>query len=177
MLKTPPLGWSIETHALARAVEAFSFEANASERVALARYSDVREVKSFAANVQVITLNGGRYRVSGQIKADVIQASVVDLSDVVATLDDRFQVEFWPPELIEANDDDEPSFEVEPPEALSGGKIPIGDFLCQLFSVSLDPYPRNEGDSLSWQQPDERATHPFVELSRLRQKPREGGDG
>ncbi|ADP70565.1 hypothetical protein Rvan_1303 [Rhodomicrobium vannielii ATCC 17100] len=177
MLKTQPLPWAIDTHTLTRAVETVTFEADAAERAALGAYAEVREIKKFAASVQVIGLNGGRYRVSGRLEADIVQASVVDLADVPATLDERFQVEFWPPELIEGNGEDEPSFEAEPPEALSGAKIPIGAFLCELFSVSLEPYPRNEGDSFAWQAPDESNAHPFAELIRLRPKTGDDGDG
>ncbi|WP_127077304.1 hypothetical protein [Rhodomicrobium lacus] len=177
MLKTPPLVWAVDTHTLTRAVETLSFEADAAEREALGAYADVREVKSFKATVQVIPLNGGRFRVSGRLEADVVQASVVDLADVPAQLDERFQVEFWPPELIEGDSEGEPSFEDEPPEALSGTKILIGAFLSELFSVSLEPYPRNEGDSLDWQAPDESLAHPFAELIRLRPKTGNGVDG
>ncbi|MBT3070606.1 hypothetical protein KKP04_06975 [Rhodomicrobium sp. Az07] len=177
MPKTPPLRWSIDTHTLTRAVEKLSFEADASEREALATYAEVREIKSFSASVQVVLLNGGRFRVSGRLEADIVQASVVDLADVPASLDESFQVEFWPPEMIRGNGDDEPSFEQEPPEALSGAQIPVGAFLCELFSVSLEPYPRNEGDSLAWQAPDESNAHPFAELIRLRPRTGDSGDG
>jgi hypothetical protein len=56
-------------------------------------------------------------------------------------------------------------------------KILIGAFLCELFSVSLDPYPRNLGDNFEWKG-DERESRitPFAELARLR-RPKEPGMG
>jgi hypothetical protein len=52
----------------------------------------------------------------------------------------------------------------------------IGEFLSELFSVSLDPYPRNADDAFSWQPAEkEPPVTPFAELARLRQKKPDGG--
>ena len=95
----------------------------------------------------------------------------MDLSAVPAAIDETFSVEFWPQELIEERTADGVSFADDPPEPIVAGRIEIGEFLSELFSVSLDPYPRNSDDTFSWEPAEEepRVT-PFAELARLRQK-------
>jgi hypothetical protein len=49
--------------------------------------------------------------------------------------------------------------------------------LSELFSVSLDPYPRNPGDAFEWHPPEsEPRASPFAGLVRLRQKKPDGGE-
>jgi hypothetical protein len=172
----PPLHWAIDAHAL-HASASFSYEANSQELEAIKRYAEIEKVESFKAEVKVSPLSGGRFRAAGALKAEATQASVVDLSPVPASVDETFSVEFWPEETLEAAEEGANSFEKETPEAFSGGKILIGEFLSELFSVSLDPYPRNPGDAFEWKGDEREArVSPFAELERLR-RAKETGRG
>jgi hypothetical protein len=172
----PPLHWAIDAHAL-HASASFSFQANAQELEAIKRYAEIEQVASFKAEVKVSPLSGGRFRATGALNAEAVQASIIDLSSVPASIDETFSVEFWPEETLEAAEEDSNSFEAETPEAFSGGKISIGAFLCELFSVSLDPYPRNPSDNFEWKGDErESGVSPFAELEQLR-RAKEAGKG
>lgn len=172
----PPLHWAIDAHAL-HASASFSYDANPQELEAIRRYAEIEKVASFKAEVKLAPLSGGRLRATGALKAEAVQASVIDLSPVPASIDEAFSVEFWPEETLEAAGEGANSFEQETPEAFACGKILIGAFLCELFSVSLDPYPRNHGDTFEWTGGErESRISPFAELERLR-RAKEPGKG
>ena len=174
-MSNPPLQWSIDVHSV-HAPLSLSYEANKHELEALKGYAEVEDVTSFNSELRVSPLSAGRFKVAGRLKADAVQASVVDLSAVPAAIDETFTVEFWPQELIEERAGDDISLADEPPEPIVGGRIAIGEFLSELFSVSLDPYPRNTDDAFSWEPAEkEPRVTPFAELARLRQKKPDGG--
>ena len=174
-MSTPPLQWSIDVHSVHAPLN-LSCEADKRELEAIERYVEAEEVTSFKSELRIAPLPAGKFKVTGRLKAEAVQASVVDLSAVPAAIDETFTVEFWPQELIEDGSEEAVSFEDDPPEPIVAGRIAIGEFLCELFSVSLDPYPRNEGDSFSWEPAEkEPRVTPFAELARLRQK--KSGEG
>ncbi len=76
-------------------------------------------------------------------------------------------MEYWPAGSIA--DAERAPIDTDPPEPLESGRIPIGKLLCELFAVSIDPYPRNEGDSFAWTPPQtEPETSPFAALAHFR---------
>jgi hypothetical protein len=174
-MSIPPLQWSIDVNSV-HAPLSLSYDADKHELEALKRYAEVEDVTSFKAQVRVAALPAGKFKVTGRLLADAVQASVVDLSAVPAAIDETFTVEFWPQELIGDRNEEAVSFEGDPPEPIAGGRIAIGEFLCELFSVSLDPYPRNPNETFSW-EPAEREPRvtPFAELAKLPQKKPDGG--
>ena len=149
-MNNPPLPWSIDVNSVHGPLS-LSYVADKHELEALKRYAEVEEVTSFKAQVRVAPLSAGKFKVTGRLQADAVQASVVDLSAVPAAIDETFTVEFWPQELIEDRNEEAASFEDDPPEPISAGRIAIGEFLCEFFSVSLDPYPRHPNDTFSWE--------------------------
>jgi hypothetical protein len=168
-MPTPPLTWSIDAAAV-HSAENFVFEANARELEALTRYAEVEEVASFKACVKVAPLAGERFKATGVLEASAIQASVVNLEAVPTAVEEHFSVEFRPEDSI-GGQETAPSFEENAPEPILGGRILIGEFLCELFSVSLDPYPRNPNDAFEWnRQEGEPPASPFAELAQFRRK-------
>jgi hypothetical protein len=173
-MNTLPLQWSIDVHSVHTPLS-LSYEANEHEVETLKRYAEVERVTSFKAEVRVAPLSAGKFKVTGRLQAEAVQASVVDLSPVPASIDETFSVEFWPQDLIEDRSEEAVSIEADPPEPIVEGRIAIGEFLCELFSVSLDPYPRNADDTFSWEPAEkEPRVTPFAELARLRQKKPDG---
>jgi hypothetical protein len=169
-MNNPPLPWSIDVNSV-HAPLSLSYGADKHELEALKRYAEVEDVTSFKAQVRVAPLSAGKFKVTGRLQADAVQASVVDLSAVPVAIDETFTVEFWPQELIEDRNEEAVPFEDDPPEPISGGRIAIGEFLCEFFSVSLDPYPRIPNDTFSWEPAEkEPRVTPFAELTKLRQK-------
>lgn len=174
MMPTPPLTWSIDASTV-HSAEDFSFEANVRELKAIARYAEVEDVVSFKARIRVAPFSGGRFKATGRLEASAVQASVVDLDPVPASVSADFSVEFWPEDSFGGDEDAPASFEEDAPEPLVDGRMPIGEFLCELFSVSLDPYPRNPDDAFEWDRKEgQPQSNPFAELARLRQKKTDG---
>jgi hypothetical protein len=174
-MSNPPLQWSIDVNSV-HAPLSLSYDADNHELEALKRYAQVEDVTSFKAQVRVAPLPAGKFKVTGRLLAGAVQASVVDLSAVPAAIDETFTVEFWPQELIKDGNEEAVSFEEDPPEPIAGGRIAIGEFLCELFSVSLDPYPRNPNEAFSWEPAEkEPRVTPFAELAKLHQKKPDGG--
>ncbi len=164
----PPLQWTIDLSPVALTAASFSYEADPAELDALRRYAEVEDLTSFHAKLAVTPLGGGKYRVSGKLLAEAVQSSVVDLSAVPARIEEAFSVDYWPAALI-AEEGEEASFEEDPPEPIVDGRIPIGELLCELLVISIDPYPRNEGDTFDWTPlKSEPELNPFAELVRLR---------
>lgn len=162
-----PLQWSIGTVEVAQEPAVFSYAATPAELEALKRYAGVEELTAFSAKVRVAPLSGGKFRASGTLKASAVQASVVDLKPVLSSIEESFTVEYWPAEAI--GDSEDMPLDADPPEPVVAGRIPIGAFLCELLAVSIDPYPRNEGDAFEWEPPQASAKpSPFASLAQLR---------
>lgn len=163
-----PLGWSVDTASLAHSPANFSFEASAKERDALTRYAGIEGLTAFKADVRIAPLSHGRFRAAGTLEATAVQASVVNLEAVSSEISEGFSVEYWPAESIVEADRDAP-FDADAPEPIISGHIPIGRFLCELFVLILDPYPRNPGDKFEWTGPEpSAAANPFAGLAKLK---------
>ncbi len=147
----------------------YVYEASNAELEALKRYVEVQDLTSFKAQVKIVPLAAGKYRASGKLQASVVQSSVVDLRAVPSSIEESFSVEYWPAGSVENRGDEAASFDAEPPEPIAGGKIPLGALLCELLAVSIDPYPRNEGDAFEWTPPQpEPEANPFAGLAHFR---------
>lgn len=175
-MSSPPLRWSIDVNSV-RTPLSLSYEANKDECLALARYAELEDVLSFSSEMRVSPLSGGCFKVTGALCAKAIQASVVNLTPVPTAIDESFRVEFWPEEMIKDRREEGTSFDDDSPEAIVNGQISIGEVLSEIFSVSLDPYPRNPGDEFSWEagEAEKQPVTPFAELVKLRQKKADGG--
>jgi hypothetical protein len=163
-----PLQWSVDSKAVAHAPAEFSYEANAGELEALKRYAEVEDLTSFMANVKAVPLGQGKFRVSGTLQARLVQSSVVDLMAVPSFIEESFSADYWPEGSIEDEDEEALPFDADPPEPFKGDRIPVGALLCELFLLSVDPYPRNEGDEFQWApaslEPD---AGPFADLAHF----------
>ena len=168
-MSTMPLQWNVDVNAVAHAPCHFSYEANASELEGLKRYAVLEDVHTFTAKLEIAPAGAGRFRASGTLKACIVQSSVVDLQSVPAVIDEHFSVEYWPEGSINEATGESLPFDKDLPEAIVGARIPIGEFLCELFVLSIEPYPRNEGDEFKWNPPrPEPEDSPFAQLSQLR---------
>ncbi len=167
-MDTPPLHWSVDVAAIAHAPDGLSYEANAAELGALKRYAGIEDVTDFTAQVRISPLAGGKYRASGTLRASVVQASVVNLEPVPSSIEESFSVDYWPAEAIGDRDVDAP-FDGDLPEPIDGGRIQVGALLSELFTLALDPYPRNPDDKLDWTPPRTGLEPgPFAKLARLK---------
>lgn len=171
-MNTSPLPWTVDVKAVANASASFSFEATEQELEALKHYVDVEDLTSFKAKVRIAPIADAKFRATGTLWADVVQSSIVNLSEVRASIEESFSVEYWPAPLIEeTREETSAPFEEDLPEPINDGRIEIGLLVSEILAVSVDPYPRNEGDVFEWkQEAEEPDANPFAQLSRLGQR-------
>ncbi|WP_353859423.1 DUF177 domain-containing protein [Azospirillum formosense] len=127
-----------------------TIEATEAERKALAERFELDGIGRLTARVRLRSVRGGQMvRVEGELEADVVQTCVITLEPVPAQVSDRFGALFAPESLVPSEDDE---IEIDPniaeediPEAMTNGRIDIGELAAQHLSLALDPYPHAEG--------------------------------
>lgn len=155
------------------------FEASAAERQAMAELAGVREILSAQASFEVVPKSGGRYQVTGHVRARIGQTCVVTLDPVESEIDEEVDLMFAPEaearrlaDLIEeGQDDQEPPEAVDLPEAIVGGIIDLGRLATDALFLAIDPYPRKPGAvfeaDITAPDPED---HPFAALKALQDK-------
>ncbi len=156
VLRLPPVGGRYE------------IAASAEERVALAKRFDLLTLDRLEAQVQLVPIAAGFYRLSAAFVAELTQACVVTFEPVATRIEENFSL------LYGAQDDqkdvllDGDSEIVEPVE---GGMVDIGEAVAQQLSLALDPFPRapeaatENGAIVAGEQ---RLDSPFALLAKLR---------
>ena len=146
---------------------------------AIADIGGLREVLSAQASFDVTPKSGGRFHVSGQVRARVGQTCVVTLEPMESDIDEAIDLIFAPPEQVpqmaalvdeaEHTDGETP----DPPEPIENGVIDLGKVATDALYLALDPYPRKP-DAV-FEAPVEAADpedHPFAALKALKVKPK-----
>ena len=117
----------------------YSLEASPEERAALAARFDLVDIESLNAELRVEWLRGRQFlRLSGRIRAVVVQRCVVTLQPVRKEIDEPFEILFtaerWP--------GDEGTVELDDVEPLAGETLDIAEVAAEEMALMLDPYPR-----------------------------------
>jgi hypothetical protein len=157
------------------------FEAGPAARVAMAELAGLREIVSANASFDVTPKGGGRFHVTGWVRARIGQTCVVTLDAIENDIDEAIDLIFAPPEQIpelaslveEAADGD--SEVPDPPEPIENGFIDLGRLATDALFLGIDPYPRR-ADAV-FEPPAVAADpgdHPFAALKamQLDAKPR-----
>lgn len=160
--------------------------ATAAQCAELAAKLGLLDCTKLHAGYRAHRLQQGRYRVTAQIDAHVVQACVVTLEPVDSDLTLSINVEFWPPDHIEAHDADASSAgaevddqnawvevsQTDAPEPIVHGRIDLGRLVFEEVSAGLDPYPRRADAAFNWKDPRDTGDtpHPFAGLIRLKPK-------
>ena len=124
------------------------FEANPTQRRALADLGGLREVMSANASLDLALMREGRVHVVGRVKARIGQTCVVTLDPIENDIDEAIDLIFAPPEQIPAladlvDDAAESDAEIpDPPEPIVGGTIDLGRLATDALFLGIDPYPR-----------------------------------
>ncbi|HTS94106.1 MAG TPA: DUF177 domain-containing protein [Stellaceae bacterium] len=125
----------------------YPIAATSAERAALAQRFGLLSLDRLEAEIRLERLPRGMLRVSGNFRAEVVQACVVSLEPVGSRLAEEFAVLYGPSSPGDAEVIDYESELVEP---LEGNAIDIGEAVAQQLALALDPYPRAAGASLGW---------------------------
>ncbi len=149
-------------------------EADAATRQAIAELADVREVLSVQASFDVTPKSGGRYQVTGVVRALIGQTCVVSLDDIENEIDEPIDLMFAPPDQIPQMADlvDEAAESGEetpdPPEPIENGFIDLGRLATDVLFLAIDPYPRKPDAVFEpLVEAADPEDHPFAALKAL----------
>ena len=151
--------------------------ANAEERTSIAKVLDLPKLDSLHMDYQLRRVGNHRFRLKAHLLADVTQSCVITLDPVYNRINEKFEIEFWPPEQVEQHEakaeQDGKSISLEGPEPLFGGSIDVGQVAYECLAASLDAYPRKPNARFDWQDPragdrGKSGNKPFAELGRLK---------
>lgn len=153
-----------------------SIEATPSERTRLAAFYRVENIALLRFDYSIDALSAHRYRLTGEVHAELTQLCGVTLDPVEETIREPVSLEYWPEHLLsqagaESGGADE-LLEADPPEPLINGRINLGRIAAEIFASAINPYPRKPGVAFDWTDPDadESESSPFASLRQLKPK-------
>lgn len=126
--------------------------ANAKELELLAKAHDLEQVLAFEADMTVKKWRADGVKVSGTVKARIIQNCIVSLEPIENAVENEFEVILVPEDSRLARVPDLTSGEIhidfegpDVPETFSGDRIDAGALAEEFFELAIDPYPRKPG--------------------------------
>jgi len=147
-----------------------TLRATAEERQRLATRLDLVSLDDLTATLTLArNRDTGVIHLEGRLVADVVQTCVVSLVSFPSHVEDSFDADFTS-DPIDTDHEILFDMENEPPEAILGGTIDLGELVAQYLSLALDPYPRAPGAALDseWAEGDRETRSPFAALKSLR---------
>lgn len=149
-----------------------TFEADATQRAALAAVAGLREVTEARASFDLAHEGEGTVHAIGTVTAQVGQTCVVTLDPVESSIDEPIDVIFAPASYVPPSapvEDGEPEEEPDPPEPITAGAIDLGRVATDFLFLGIDPYPRKPG--AVFEPPavtSDPEDHPFAALKALK---------
>jgi len=146
-------------------------EAGETERAAVARVADLRDLPRLAASFHLTLADRGEVRVVGRVSAVVGQTCVVTLERVESAVEEPIDLIFAPADSIEIGGQGQPDSDVDedPPEPIIDGKIDLAKLTVEFLLLGIDPYPRKPGAIFETvHTPVDPADHPFAGLAGLK---------
>jgi hypothetical protein len=177
MTMTAELRWDHRVQDIPESGLTLQRQATPEELAAIVRALDLGACDALSAEYALKPTLDGRYRLSGRLRAHVVQACVVTLEPVASTLDEEFDVTFWPEERMPAPEggaldlDDEPE-----PEPIVAGHIMVGRVVFECLAAALDPFPRAPDATLDRHEAAPEGAgagtpaSPFAVLAKIRPK-------
>ena len=156
--------------------------ADETVRHAIADVGDLREVLSAQASFDVTPKTGGRYQVTGQVRARIGQNCVVTLEPMESDIDEEVDLTFAPPDQIpemaalideaEHSGGDTP----DPLEAIENSIIDLGRVATDALYLAVNPYPRKPDAVFEpLVEAEDPKDHPFAALKALKVEPKKPG--
>lgn len=112
----------------------------------LARALDIGGCQKLTCTFTIRSIGDGRYRLAGDLDAEVVQACVITLEPLQQKVKSDFDVAFWPATTISSPGEEEVealgAAEIEP---IEHGEIDVGRIVFETLSAAIDPYPRKPG--------------------------------
>jgi hypothetical protein len=157
----------------------FSFEADETERNALAARFELQSLEYLSAALSVMRSDKTAIvEVQGHFTASYSQNCVVTLVPVALAVEEPIEAFFSDDVDMESEVEINAEIDVERPDApepIIGNVIDLGELVAQQFAISMDPYPRapgveipTNGVSFGAKVGESEEDHPFAALRRLK---------
>ena len=137
--------------------------ADEKECAALAKRLGVPKLHSLGGWLKAVPWRGGGLKITGTLKAEVDQVSVISLETFTSTFEYAIERYFLSPRA------GNPTAE-EDVDIIEHGIVDLGEILAETMALELDPYPRKEGEVFSdiEEPPEPAKVSPFTALSKLK---------
>lgn len=134
----PEFSFNVAPSQLPAGGSAFLLEPAAEERAALAERFGLLSLDSFRAELRLAPLQDRAVlRLTGTVRAHVVQSCVVTLEPVGSDVEARFDIVLKPADSLSGEVDVE-----EDVEPYTDDSIDIGEIAVEELALALDPYPR-----------------------------------
>lgn len=154
-IKRSPISFPVNVARLPQKGMPVRIDANEDQRAELAEIHGLEKVDSLMANLVVSPWKRNGVKVTGDVRAKVIQSCVVTLEPVENEIDEQIESVFLPEDsklgregfgiggeiVLDAEGPDSP-------ETFSGDIIDVGALAEEFFGLGIDPYPRKKGASI-----------------------------
>lgn len=146
---TAELAWDHAAHAIPASGLSRQREAAPDELASIARALELLACNALRAEYAITPSIDARYTLSGRLRAELTQACVVTLEPVDSTIEETFDVTFWPQEDMPAPASGAVDLDEEPePEPIVAGQIAVGRIVFECLAAAIDPFPRKPDASL-----------------------------
>ena len=173
----PELPWDQAVVDIPKSGVAATRSASADELERVAASLDLAACRALDADYRIEPLSGGRFQLTGHLRAEITQTCVVTLDPLESTIEEDFAAVFWPEADLPAPESGELALDEEPErEAIAGGQIGVGRIVFETLAAAIEPFPRKPDAVLDWQPPGpaqssrSEADSPFSVLANLKTK-------
>ena len=173
----PEWSYLVKVDEIPAAGRIWELEAGQQECAALARRFGILGVSHLTATVKVKPQSHSQaWRVTGTVRAQVVQACVVSLAPVKQKMAEDFDLSFSHQEPEQPADELDIDLSVEdPPDPLIDGQIDLGEVCAEHLALGLDLFPRAEGAEFHFETetyPEETPVQPspFAVLAQIKDK-------
>jgi uncharacterized metal-binding protein YceD (DUF177 family) len=171
-----PISFKANVLRLPRKGMLVAIEADEKQRAALSAEHGLLSVARLRAELLVVPWKSDGVRVTGHVEAEIVQACVVTLDPVEASIHEAVDAIFIPEGSRLAKRVADPSGEIlvdpdgpDAPELFVGDTIDVGAVAEEFFALAIDPYPRSGGAAASSVMPaDEEPARPASPFEKLR---------
>lgn len=151
-----------------------TLSAQESENVCV--FYQLQNIAMFEAQLFLEKKTTTKLRLSGKVRANIVQTCVLSLEPVTAMVDEEIDMTLVPSEAFEhfrENLDDEGSLallmESDVPDTYSNDYINVGSYILEYFALGLDPYPQVR--NAVFEEPEgaaDKEPSPFAKLAVLK---------
>ena len=168
-----PINWQVATKQIGEKGLKTKLTLETQDLKYLEKELEIRFLREFICNLEIIPLAKNRFEVQGEMSADFEQSSAVSLNPLPISFHEEFASQFWP---ISQNDPvKSPELDLEYADEIiefyEGETLNVGQLIYEQFVINLELFPRADGEVLEWEgddQSEDKDPSPFDVLKNLK---------